>query len=172
MGHFTDYYPVGARIVSFRYSQLVTVPGKGGRPRKWTSDADRVRAFRARQRGDEEPPNVDVAYDRGDEAAAAWKKVHQIGDELARARAELREQTERAERAERALANERHRADWLASEHEQLRSDLEAIRRRLDGQSDGGSAPTVSEPTAGAPTPNRAARRRAERDARRRSTTD
>ena len=148
----------------------MTVPGKGGRPRKWASDADRVRAFRARQRGEEEPPNVDVAYDRGDEAAAAWSKVDQIGGELVRARAELREQTARAERAERALTKERHRADWLAAEHERLRSDLEAIRIQLDGRSDGGGTPPVSGPTVGAPTPNRAARRRAERDARRGAT--
>lgn len=38
-------------IVAFRYARLVTVPGKGGRPRKWRSDADRVRAYRARQAG-------------------------------------------------------------------------------------------------------------------------
>jgi hypothetical protein len=39
----------------------MTVPGKGGRPRKWRSDADRVRAFRARHRGEEEPATFDEA---------------------------------------------------------------------------------------------------------------
>ena len=48
---------------SLRFVTLtpMTVPGKGGRPRKWRSDADRVRAFRARERGDDEPPTIDVS---------------------------------------------------------------------------------------------------------------
>ena len=36
----------------------MTVSGKGGRPRKWRSDADRVRDYRARQRGVDEPPTL------------------------------------------------------------------------------------------------------------------
>src|SRR5262249_23470440 len=55
--------------------RAVTVPGRGGRPRKWRSDADRVRAYRARQRGAPEPPVLVVALDEGDELAAPWSKA-------------------------------------------------------------------------------------------------
>src|SRR5690242_7503544 len=39
----------------------MTVPGKGGRPRKWLSDADRMRAYRARRRGESEPDTLEAA---------------------------------------------------------------------------------------------------------------
>ena len=49
----------------------VTVPGRGGRPRKWSSDADRKRAFRARRRGGVEPSTFDAALDQGEAPARA-----------------------------------------------------------------------------------------------------
>jgi hypothetical protein len=70
MPTFTDYYPKGEqfRRVTLR-SDLVTVPGKGGRPRKWRSDTDRQRAWRARADGRAEPPTLDQALNDGDELA-------------------------------------------------------------------------------------------------------
>lgn len=49
----------------------MTVPGKGGRPRKWASDRDRQRAWRARQQGQPEPTQYREALDDGDLLAAA-----------------------------------------------------------------------------------------------------
>ena len=80
----------------------VTVPGKGGRPRKWRSDADRVRAFRARQRGEVEPPALTVALDDGDELAAAWEQVRNLGQQLSAQRT-----LERSARREAAEARRR-----------------------------------------------------------------
>ena len=65
---------------------LMTVAGKGGRPRKWRSDADRVRAFRARQRGDEEPPALDIAFQNGDDLAVALAHNGQLQASLAQVR--------------------------------------------------------------------------------------
>lgn len=98
-------------IVSFRYSRNVTVPGKGGRPRKWRSDADRVRAFRARERGEQEPPTLETALDDGDELALAVDRARRLQAELVEAIASMGE-------LEKALAGERRRT--------------EASRRRLD----------------------------------------
>lgn len=39
----------------------MTIPGKGGRPRKWRSDANRSRAYRARQRCEDEPASIEQA---------------------------------------------------------------------------------------------------------------
>jgi hypothetical protein len=66
------------RRISLRCLPM-TVPGKGGRPRKWRSNADRIRAYRARQQGVPEPPILEQALQDGDELARAL--------ELARRRA-------------------------------------------------------------------------------------
>jgi septal ring factor EnvC (AmiA/AmiB activator) len=89
----------------------MTVPGKGGRPRKWRSDADRVRAFRARERGEKEPPTLDTALVDGDELALAVDRARCLQAELVDAIASMGE-------LEEALAGERRRTD--------------AVRRRLD----------------------------------------
>src|SRR5262245_14642630 len=57
----------------------MTIAGKGGRPRKWRSDADRARAYRARKRGEPEPPQVVDVVDESDELAAAWRHVDELG---------------------------------------------------------------------------------------------
>jgi len=72
-------------IVAFRYGGVVTVSGKGGRPRKWRSDADRVRAYRARQRGEDEPRTFEAALDDGDDLARAVEHARQLQAELAAA---------------------------------------------------------------------------------------
>lgn len=56
----------------------MTITGKGGRPRKWRSDADRSRAYRARQRGDDEPATIEQALDDGDELAEARREIERL----------------------------------------------------------------------------------------------
>ncbi len=154
---------------------FMTVPGKGGRPRKWRSDADRVRAFRARQRGEDEPPTVEVARAGGDEAALAWDQVRELGLTIEALGVELKASRTALRRAEKELEHERVRYRWISDDNDRLRADLEAAERdRVDLQalvdelvrSPAKPAP----PSAGtAPGLSRAQRRQAERQ-RRRST--
>jgi chromosome segregation ATPase len=113
----------------------MTVPGKGGRPRKWRSDADRVRAFRARQRGEDEPPTVGVARAAGDEAALAWDQTRELGLTIEALKAELKATRSALRKAEKALEQERVRYRWIREDNERLRADLEAAERdRVDLQ--------------------------------------
>jgi len=149
----------------------MTVPGKGGRPRKSRSDADRVRAYRARQRGEEEPPTIDVALDQGDEVALAWESVRQLTATvkeqraaIASLRAEVRESQQEVERT-------RTRVSWIEADNVQLRSELEdvrdgrdALRVELDEVRATSRAPITPETHPSTPTGmNRARRRRAPR---------
>jgi chromosome segregation ATPase len=97
----------------------MTVPGKGGRPRKWRSDADRVRAFRARQRGEDEPATLEGALVDGDDLARAVEHAHQLQTDLATATASLSE-------SNGALQNERRR-------HQSTQRTLDRVRTELDG---------------------------------------
>lgn len=107
----------------------MTVPRKGGRPRKWRSDADRVRAYRARQRGQSEPVAFDVALADGDELALAIDRGRQLQAELAAAVAALAE-------LDAALQSERRRHLATQRKLQRARADLEGHRaaedRRLD----------------------------------------
>lgn len=172
----TDYYPAVYSIVAFRYGRLMTVPGKGGRPRKWRSDdADRGRAFRARQRGEEEPTTFDDALADGDELARAIDRARQLqadlvaaieslGEAQAALAAERRRHraTQRMLDQTRATLGERHEADSRRAE--ELRVTLDELRaataenRRLRAQL------TLAQQAGG---PNRAARRQAAKKDRR-----
>ncbi len=150
----------------------MTVPGKGGRPRKWRSDADRVRAFRARERGDDEPPTIEVALESGDEAAVAWDQVRQLGDTIDALKAELKTTKAALRRAEKELEREQVRANWISEGNDRLRAELDAVERdradlqeRLDGL-----LRTITTPAPNVrpvPGPNRAQRRQEERRRRR-----
>ena len=107
----------------------MTVPGKGGRPRKWRSDADRVRAFRARERGDDEPPTIEVARESGDEAAAAWDQVRQLGDTINALKAELKTTRAALRRAEKELEREQVRSSWISERNDRFQAELEAAER-------------------------------------------
>jgi len=107
-------------IVAFRYGGVVTVSGKGGRPRKWRSDADRVRAHRARQRGDE-PPTFEAALDAGDELARAVEHARQLQAELAAA-------AEYAGELGAALSAERRTSASLRRKLDQTNSEAAALR--------------------------------------------
>ena len=61
----------------------MTVPGKGGRPRKWVTTADRQRAWRARQEGATEPPTIVQAISGEDQRlAAALADAHTLATAL------------------------------------------------------------------------------------------
>jgi chromosome segregation ATPase len=116
----------------------VTVPGKGGRPRKWLSDADRVRAHRARQRGEVEPPTFEQRSTGDDELAGALRRQGGLEVQLADARQEVRW-------LEHELAESEAKSGQLESELRALRmqweellvevSDLNARVRRLSSAS-------------------------------------
>ncbi len=164
----------------------MTIPGKGGRPRKWRSDADRVRAYRARQRGDSEPPVLAVALDEGDELAAALEHGRELGQRLEKQRKVERSLRRELAVACRELEAQQARFDLLRQDNEALRNNLAdaerargevegrltalaqenlALRRRLEPFS-GAATPAVD--TTEKPSTNRAQRRRAARNARRR----
>jgi hypothetical protein len=129
---FTDHYPVRARIVTFRYDGSVTVAGKGGRPRKWRSDADRVRAYRARQRGDSEPSTLEQAFDDGDELAKALERERVLHEQLMTAQSVERELRASLAAAERELARQLKRMDWLEASQADAAADLAAAQAELD----------------------------------------
>jgi chromosome segregation ATPase len=108
-------------IVAFRYAPTMTVPGKGGRPRKWRSDADRVRAFRARERGEQEPPTLETALVDDDELALAVVRARRLQAELVDAIASMGE-------LEEALAGERRRTEALRRRLDRTQADLDQQR--------------------------------------------
>jgi len=171
---FTEYYrrwTVASRFVTV---DSMTVPGKGGRPRKWRSDADRVRAYRARRRGEQEPPTVDAVPTTADEGAAvAWERVRELGGTIAAQREELRTVHDQLRHSQTQVEHDhgarlvleeantrlRTRIERLTEERDELRSAITELRSLLAEQRR--TAPP-------APGPNRARRRQAERDRRRR----
>ena len=116
--------------VSLRFVTIgpVTVVGKGGRPRKCRSDTDLVRAYRARQRGGEEPPTVDEALDAGDDAAFAWNRVRELETAVEALRRETKLSKASVREAHKALDQERVRFGWINEENIRLRSEVEALR--------------------------------------------
>jgi chromosome segregation ATPase len=142
----------------------MTIPGKGGRPRKWLSDADRVRAHRARKRGDVEPPTFEEMSAGDDELARVLRRQSELEVELADARQDVRW-------LEHELAETEAKAAQLDSELRALRTDRaelliqvaelnERVRQLLSARID----TTRHEPT---PLGNRATRRRVARQRRR-----
>lgn len=105
----------------------MTVPGKGGRPRKWRSDADRQRAFRARQSGRTEPPTAVQALDDGDELAHAWEVVRDLGQQVESARECEVEARRELAAARRDLDREQRRWGWLEVENARLRTDVDRL---------------------------------------------
>lgn len=153
----------------------MTIPGKGGRPRKWRSDADRVRAHRARQRGDDEPPTVDVALDDGDEVALAWEQNREFARIVEQQRNELATLQAQKRKAEKNIEQVRTRFSWIEADNDRMRSELETLRQERDllqgrlDESRLSTRPRANAPGLPAPpaSPNRAQRRRAERERRR-----
>src|SRR4051794_39434301 len=89
----------------------MTIAGKRGRPRKWRSDADQARAYRARRRGESEPPQLAQITDETDELAVARLQLRRVS--------ELVRQLRRS-------------AESLRSKLRRARQDLEAERRRSE----------------------------------------
>jgi len=157
---------MGARIVTFRYCVPVTVAGKGGRPRKWRSDADRVRAYRARQRGDPEPSTLAQAFDDGDELARALERERVLQEQLVSAQSAMCELQASLAAAERELARQLKRMDFLEASQADAAADLAAAQAEVDTlrEHNADALSTDQLQGSGVERPaNRAARRRAAR---------
>lgn len=134
----------------------VTIPGKGGRPRKWLSDTDRVRAYRARKRGEPEPATAADAAAGDDARAAALRRQHDLETLLTDARAEITSLRGRLTAAELSVDRLEQRAAGLERERAELLRQATELRDQLRQ-----SAATLRDPVA--PRPNRANRRAADR---------
>jgi chromosome segregation ATPase len=117
----------------------VTIPGKGGRPRKWRSDADRSRAYRARRRGEVEPTTVEHALVDGDDLARARQEIERLAMTLANREAELRALRAEVERHRGAkdgltqqLAFARRALDDLADHRARLLAERDELRAALN----------------------------------------
>jgi hypothetical protein len=154
----------------------MTVPGKGGRPRKWRSDADRQRAWRNRQTGLPEPPTLAQALDDGDELARAWETIRDLGQQLEAAKHKAKATQAELNRTRRQHATEDRRWGWLTTENQHLHAENQRLRderdqalaRLHDLEHQPPAAPAGSPPPATAPGLSRAARRRLEREQHRR----
>lgn len=162
------------RRVTLR-SHLVTVPGKGGRPRKWTSAADRQRAWRARQQGQPEPDTFTEALDRGDELAATIAAGEVLARQLEAAKAKAKALRLELNRERRERANEDRRWGWLTTENQHLHAENERLRverddalARIHDLERQPPATPAGTPPAAAPGLSRAERRRLEREQHRR----
>ena len=114
----------------------MTIPGKGGRPRKWRSDADRVRAYRARQRGQAEPVVLAHALDDGDELARTWDRVRQLGEQLDQARTIEQQLRHQVSEARREMERQQRQFGWIERANKQARAELEETRSERDALSD------------------------------------
>jgi chromosome segregation ATPase len=149
----------------------VTIPGKGGRPRKWRSDADRSRAHRARQRGDDEPATIEQALDDRDELAQARREIERLSLALREGRIQQRTLRAIIERRERdiMLLDEQLQTVKRALEHVRLeRMELQRrcneLRAELNRTAQSVRAPNAPVP----PAFPRHLRRQMEREQRRR----
>lgn len=124
--------------VSSRFVTLavVTVAGKGGRPRKWRSDGDRSRAYRARQNGQPEPATLLEAVDDGDEVAVAVAAVRALQEEVLAARRALQVARDGLDDALEAARNQATRFGWLERDNERLRSERDAVVAERDWLAD------------------------------------
>lgn len=153
----------------------MTVPGKGGRPRKWRSDADRVRAYRARQAGLDEPPVLAKALDDGDELARVWAMVRDLGEQLDTANTTLKQVRRERDQTRRELEREQRRWVWIESRNIELTAERDRLLGELDELRDRPRVIATPRPTTTAPPPapqqptlSRAERRRLEREQQRR----
>jgi chromosome segregation ATPase len=153
----------------------MTVPGKGGRPRKWRSDADRQRAWRARTTGAAEPPTMLQALDHGDELARTWQMIRDLGAQLDAAKAKAKALQVELNRTRREHATEDRRWGWITTENQHLHTETERLRserddalaRLRDLEHQQPAAPAAPPPPAAGPGLSRAERRRLEREQRR-----
>lgn len=148
----------------------MTILGKGGRPRKWRSDADRSRAYRARQRGDDEPASLEQALVDGDELAKARREIERLSRELRERRLDLHVLRAIVARRDREVAMLDVRVTTVTSanshllnERTELRRERDELRATLNRVAPGGTA----RPDPAPPALPRHVRRRLERDQRR-----
>ncbi len=151
----------------------MTVAGKGGRPKKWKSDADRVRAYRARQRGEAEPATLEQAIEQGDEFAEHVARITELEVKVASGRRTASQLTARVRQLDRENAELQGRLERMERELDALRE----LNARLTHQRDqlASALNAWAAPDLGAPTDDVAEqlsrserRRRAREDLRRR----
>ncbi len=155
----------------------MTVPGKGGRPRKWRSDAGPRPRYRARQTGSDEPPVLAQALDDGDELAQVWAMIRDLGEQLATANATIKQLRRERDQTRRELASEQHRWGWIESRNTELTIERDRLTNELTEMRERHTViETRTQPTAASPsTPaqppllSRAQRRRLEREQHRRN---
>jgi uncharacterized coiled-coil protein SlyX len=116
-----------------------------------------VRAFRARQRGEDEPPTIEEVIDDGGEVAARWTQLEELHRTVAEQNKTISSLESEIAMLEQRLEDERERYARIDEENERLRSEL---RRRPKRRSDTPGAATDHSQLA----PNRAARRRSQRE--------
>jgi hypothetical protein len=158
----------------------VTIPGKGGRPRKWRSDADRQRAWRNRTNGVNEPPTLVEALDDGDELARAWEQIRDLGQQLEAAKHKAKALQAEINRTRREHAVEDRRWGWLTTENQHLHQENQRLRTERDDalarlhdhetrpRQTPPTAPPATPPPTAAPGLSRAERRRLEQEQHRR----
>ena len=142
----------------------MTIPGKGGRPRKWLRDADRVRAHRARQRGDVEPPTFEDLSAGHDELAHALRRQGELEGELADARQDVRWLEHELAEMEAKSAQLDSELRALRTERAELLIQVAELNERVRQLSSARSDTPRHEPT---PLGNRATRPQAARKRRR-----
>lgn len=118
-------------FVTLRYGSM-TVPGRGGRPRKWRSDADRVRAWRARQIGRPEPPQLADLDPNEDELARRIEEVRQLHEQLRTLRQENRDLTAELNRTRRRITKVEHQVDILIVAESEAAWEAESLMRSID----------------------------------------
>jgi phage shock protein A len=140
----------------------MTVAGRGGRPRKWASDADRVRAFRARQRGEAEPLTFDQHVDDRTALGELVERIRTLEALITERDDVLRSQDREILTLERKVTTIERRLASAAAENAHLRAE---VKRLAATEAQDGAEP--SRPT---PQLNRAERRRLDRERRNRLT--
>ncbi len=83
-----------------------------------------MRAYRARQRGDEEQPTFEAALDDGDELARAVDRTGQLQLELAAA-------SDAGKVLEATLAKERRRTETARGRLDRAQAEVDALRVKL-----------------------------------------
>ncbi len=146
----------------------MTVAGKGGRPKKWKSDADHVRAYRARRRGEAEPATLEQAIEQGDEFAEHVARIAELEAKVASSRRTASQLTARVRQLDRENGEMQGRLERMERELDALRE----LNARLTQQRDQLMAAlnAWAEPAGGVPTGDvaeqlsRAERRRGARE--------
>ena len=110
----------------------MTVAGKGGRPKKWKSDADRVRAYRARQRGEAEPETIEQALGEGGDFADYIARIAELEQKVAAGRRTASQQVARLRKLDGEKWELQRRLERTERELESLRETNARVTQQRD----------------------------------------